>query len=188
MTVPFFETAFRLIVGEEGVLSMDPRDPGNWTGGVAEVRDRSGKVISPGVGLLKGTKYGISAKAYPSLNIAAIDLPAAHTLYIHDYWSLIRGDDLPQALALILMDCAINQGVHAARDCLQLALEVAADGILGPVTMSAVKSADPRKLLIEVAARRGLRYASGDIDHEGLGWYRRLARIFALSLSTGSPT
>lgn len=171
-----FDPVFSIIVGVEGDLSLDPADRGNWTGG------------SPGKGILKGTKFGISAAAFPHVDIQNLTIEEAKELYKLNYWNLIRGDDLPQALALILMDCAINQGVSAAKDCLQLALAVAADGFLGPVTMSAVKSADLRKLLIEVAARRGLRYASGDIDHEGLGWYRRLFRIFALSLSTGSPT
>jgi hypothetical protein len=37
----------------EGGLSMDERDPGNWTGGAI------------GKGELRGTKYGISAQTYP---------------------------------------------------------------------------------------------------------------------------
>ena len=52
-----FDEAFRRLIGHEGGYSTDRRDPGNWTGG---------KV---GVGVLKGTKYGIAANTYPNLDI-----------------------------------------------------------------------------------------------------------------------
>ena len=52
-----FDKAFDIIVGVEGGFSLDPNDPGNWTGG------------KRGVGELKGTRWGISAKSYPHLDI-----------------------------------------------------------------------------------------------------------------------
>ncbi len=42
---------------QEGGLSLDPKDPGNWTGG---------KV---GLGKLLGTKYGIAAASHPGLDV-----------------------------------------------------------------------------------------------------------------------
>jgi hypothetical protein len=48
---------------------MDGKDPGNWTGG---------KV---GKGQLKGTKYDVSAAAFPKENIAGLTKDKAIAIY-----------------------------------------------------------------------------------------------------------
>ena len=53
-----FDAAFARLLGNEGGFDDDARDRGNWTGGRI------------GVGELKGTKYGVSAAAFPDLDIA----------------------------------------------------------------------------------------------------------------------
>ena len=57
-----FKQAFDLLIGHEGGYTNNPNDPGNWTGG---------KVNS---GTLRGTKYGISAASYPTLDIKNLGL------------------------------------------------------------------------------------------------------------------
>ena len=52
-----FDEAFERLMGHEGVLSVDPNDPGNWTGRRVNV------------GVLRGTKFGISAAQYPDEDI-----------------------------------------------------------------------------------------------------------------------
>ena len=52
-----FQTAFQSLIGNEGGYSLDPHDRGNWTGGAINV------------GECKGTKFGISAAAYPNLEL-----------------------------------------------------------------------------------------------------------------------
>ena len=64
MTAPTFAawTAWLAFLGpEEGTLSLDPTDTGNWTGGAV------------GRGTLVGTKYGISAASYPTLEHRGAD-------------------------------------------------------------------------------------------------------------------
>ena len=73
-----FDLAFTRLIGNEGVLSMDPKDSGNWTGG---------KI---GLGKLKGSKYGISAASYPMVDIANLTLEGAKAIYLRDE---IRGGD-----------------------------------------------------------------------------------------------
>lgn len=51
------ERAYAVVLGYEGGFTQDPRDPGNWTGGRI------------GHGQLRGTQHGISAAAYPNLDI-----------------------------------------------------------------------------------------------------------------------
>ena len=63
-----FETTFNRTIGHEGKFQANPKDRGNWTGG----KEGSGK--------LSGTKYGVSAAAYPSLDINSITLDDAKAI------------------------------------------------------------------------------------------------------------
>ncbi len=107
----YFEDAFKVVIGHEGGLSLDPQDRGNWTSGVI------------GKGTLKGTKYGISAAAYPDADIKNLSLADAHRVYKRDYWDRIYGDFLPPATALAAFDTAVNSGVTKAREFLTKTLD-----------------------------------------------------------------
>lgn len=123
-----FDKAFELVLGHEGGLSMDKKDPGNWTGG---------KV---GVGILKGTKYGISALAYPKEDILNLTVEKAKEIYKMDYWIKSGADRIPNHLSYIHFDCAVNQGVPTAVKILQRTAKVAEDGVVGVVTIEKSKS------------------------------------------------
>ncbi|ACC76164.1 glycosyl hydrolase 108 family protein [Paraburkholderia phymatum] len=156
-----FTRAFLLVVGIEAGLSMDPEDPGNWTGG------------TQGVGVLKGTKYGISAKAYPNLDIANLTLDDAEAIYRRDYWGAVSGDALPWVFALLTFDCAVNQGQPTARVTLQQALGVAVDGNIGPVTLAAARKATTwhAARLMTLRMRRYMTLPGW--AHDGDGWMNR---------------
>lgn len=158
-----FARCFARTVGEEGGYTADPNDAGNWTGG--EI----------GKGTCRGTKFGISAAAYPTLDIAALTLEQARAIYLRDYWTPIRADDLPPPLAMLLFDAAVNNGVETAVRRLQQVLKVTVDGILGPLTLSALPRGNLKttcakfQVLRWGALPRDLRYADG--------WDIRLMRI-----------
>ena len=163
-----FEKAFAVVVGEEGGWSGAPDDPGNWTGGAV------------GSGAMRGTKFGISAAAYPTLDIAALTPADAQAIYRRDYWERVRGDDLPPALALLVFDAAVNNGVARAARWLQQALGVTADGEIGPVTLAAIgaRAGDGEALCAEVLARRMDFMATLPTWRSfGLGWARRLCAL-----------
>jgi len=169
-----FERAFRVVVGEEGVLSLNPLDPGNWTGGWQNK------------GRLRGTKYGISARAFPTLDIRNLTLAQARAIYRVKYWDRIAGDALPRSAALLVFDAAVNQGVGIAARCLQYAAGVGADGVVGPETIAAVRVTPLGPLLVEIAARRAVAYAQDeDAPTFLLGWFRRLERVAALAILDG---
>lgn len=156
-----FLDAFERVVELEGALSMDPRDPGNWTGG------------SPGAGELRGTKYGISAKAYPSLEIASLTLGEARDIYRRDYWDAVRGDELPWPWAFAVFDAAVNQGVGAAVRMMQDALGVLVDGVIGPRTLAAAAAATDRQLA-RFFSRRVQRYMrASTFNVHADGWITR---------------
>lgn len=163
-----FHQAFAIVVGTEGGYTDDPADPGNWTGRAC------------GAGRCLGTKFGISAASYPGLSIADLTVADAETIYQRDYWERVHGGELPPALALLVFDAAVNNGVGRAVRWLQMALGVAADGVMGDATLGAVaaRSGDGAALLAEFQAQR-LAFMAGLPTWRtfGLGWARRLCRL-----------
>lgn len=141
-----FDRAFAYVVGVEGGFSDDPKDPGNWTGGAA------------GIGSLKGTKYGISAKAYPQLDIRNLTLADAKAIYLRDYWTPLGCDARPWPQALCVFDCGVNQGVQRAMSLLTLI----------PAS---------EQFVAAYQAERAMKYAiAPNWSMYGRGWMRRLIR------------
>lgn len=75
-----------------------------WEGGYVHDKDDSGGE----------TKYGISKKAYPNLDIKRLTEEQAKELYRHDYWNSAGCDSLPGSLGVALFDSAVNCGVTRA--------------------------------------------------------------------------
>ena len=155
-----FTRCIDLILAEEGGHQVNhPRDPGGLT------------------------KYGISQRSYPELNIAGLTRETAEALYRRDDWAPIHGDDLPPGLDLLLLDSAINQGPATAITLLQAALGLKLDGIPGPITRTCAARALP-DLLGEFQALRAWRYEiNRNEDVFGKGWFRRLFRLYAIARS-----
>jgi lysozyme family protein len=131
---PVFDAALAIVLAHEGGFQNDPNDPGNWTGGAV------------GAGICRGTKYGISARSYPDLDIAGLSTDAASAIYRRDWWDRLGLARLPAPLATKLLDAAVNLGPRPAIACLQHALNaqggvLAEDGLLGPATVAAAQSA-----------------------------------------------
>lgn len=169
MNSPAFQRLLDLLVyPSEGItLDLTPEDRGNWTGG------------NVGVGQLRGSLRGISAAAYPTLDIARLTVDQVSTIYRIDYWNRIAGDALPPAVAVLVCDEAINAGVGAAARDLQLAVDAVPDGQIGPATLAAVarRANSLDDLLAELLGRRGFRYGmTSTFPTFGLGWMRRLGR------------
>lgn len=122
MTDPFTQ-ALAFTLQHEGKISRDPADPGNWTGG---------KV---GAGELKGTRYGISAAAYPNIDIQGLSLEEASRLYRIHYWMAPKFDQvaaIAPAIAVRLFDLGVNCGTGGAGRMLQRALNTVCDGDVAP--------------------------------------------------------
>lgn len=164
-------------------MSLDPRDPGNWTSG------------KPGIGRLVGTKFGIAASAHPDVDIAGLTIERADAIRKTEYWDAIEGDTLPPSIAFMLADAAYGSGPHVAIAEFQEMLGVHQDGILGPVTRSALNVALAGMSeygLGSVLADLVTEYASRRLIFEaGLnawatyqrGWTRRLFHSVVLAMS-----
>lgn len=192
MTTSVFETVLTFTLQHENKSSMDPHDPGNWTGG------------KPNHGELKGTKYGISAKAYPHLDIQNLTFAEARWLYYRDYWlasGAARLADKHPQLAMRLFDLAVNCGPVTAGKLLQRAVNrlclgvvpanrrakwrealarimqnktLQVDGIIGPITRQVIAGCPyPQALHAALRGEAYLHYAKQDPGYL-CGWLTRL--------------
>lgn len=160
-----FQKAINFVMSEriEGGLSLDPDDPGNWTGG--EV----------GKGELLGTKYGISAAQYPLIDIRGLNREKAEGIYYRDYWQPAKCELMPAKLALVFFDFYVNTKPEIAIKCLQRALDVKADGIIGPITLAKARSMDPWLSVPLFCAERAYTYTGiKGFQKYGRGWLRRV--------------
>lgn len=88
------------------------------------------------------TKFGISARAYPGVDIRNLTEQQARDIYRRDYWDRIKGGDInSQAIAEAIFDFAVNAGVVTASKLAQMAIGVSdPDGIIGINTVSRLNS------------------------------------------------
>lgn len=152
-----FDLAFQRTIGHEGGYVDDPNDRGGET------------------------NWGISRRAYPTLNIKALTLADAKDIYRRDYWRLCACDEMPPLTACAVFDLAVNAGRFAAVKDLQLALRLNSDGVLGPHTMAAVRALgdgiDDMRVAVWVHASGLERRTNAPTwAHHGRGWARRVVR------------
>jgi len=128
-----FDQAIQRILSSEGGFTDDPDDSGNWTGG---------KI---GVGVCKGTKWGISAASYPTLDIKNLTQAVAIKIYLNDFWLKYRIASYPDSIRLHMLDVSINSGNARAVKILQRAVGFTGadiDGDAGPQTMARAAKVD----------------------------------------------
>jgi lysozyme family protein len=64
------------------------------------------------------TKWGISKKAYPDIDIKSLTKEEAFLIYERDYWLKAGCDKMEKALAIAVFDSAVNCGVGRTRSWL----------------------------------------------------------------------
>lgn len=161
-----FSRCFAFTLGAEGGFTDNAADPGNWTGGAV------------GQGALHGTKFGISAAAYPGLDIANLTEQTAEDIYRRDYYAPLQGDAMALALAMVAFDAAVNAGLRRAVTWLQQAAGEPVDGVMGPATLAALAQGNPVLLAREALVRRLDFYTRLPAwANFGLGWARRIVAL-----------
>lgn len=89
-----FLKAFDLTVGLEGSYSNDPSDPGGET------------------------KYGISKRYHPTLDIKNLTLEQAEAIYLKEYWIPAGCDNAPYPMDVCLFDSQVNPQRGGNKDLL----------------------------------------------------------------------
>lgn len=122
------------------------------------------------------TKFGISKRSYPNLNIKDLTRDAAIEIYKRDFWERYSCSKLPQELAFQVLDAAINHGGGNAIRWLQRAAGVVDDGVIGPLSLAAVGRRAPADLVLLFNAERLEFYTKlSTWPSFGKGWTRRVA-------------
>lgn len=122
------------------------------------------------------TRYGISQKAFPTVDIRNLTEDGAKDLFRRHYWDQANCDKFPTPVAIALADSSFNQGVATAIKLLQTALKVEADGMVGKNTIAAVNRRPPLEVVNEFLSHRALRYSAGQ-EKFRRGWFLRLFRL-----------
>ena len=153
--------SIRNVIKHEGGYVNHPKDPGGET------------------------KFGITKRSYPNMDIARITEEDAIIIYNRDYWARIKGDELPEDVANFVLDSAVNMGVSRAVKFLQTACGVNADGIIGPAT---IKAAHNTVGVLEKMAdiRRNFYKSLSTFPTFGKGWMRRVDMVLAESRAMGA--
>jgi lysozyme family protein len=86
-----FDRALPIVLRFEGGYVDHPSDPGGET------------------------KFGISKRSYPHLDIKALTKEQAGDIYHRDYWTPLKCDALPWPLNLFHFDAGVNHGKVQAR-------------------------------------------------------------------------
>jgi lysozyme family protein len=167
-----WEAAFDFVIRNEGTaLSENHNDPGGTT------------------------KFGISQKQYPNLDIKSLTLEQAKEIYYSDYWIPSRAgliNNIP--IACKYFDFYVNAGPDDAGIVLQQAInffipnKVREDGLVGRKTIEALNellSARPKHtlhFLLAYAARQWDKYyrlvsARSQLSAFAFGWTARAFRI-----------
>lgn len=147
-----FDQAFTKLFGHEGGYVNNPADPGGET------------------------KFGITKRSYPHLDIKNLTPEQAKAIYLPDYWKKSGCDRLPPALRYAVFDMAVHSGVVASVRMLQQLLSVPADGVFGPITERAANAARVEPLLVNFYAKR-LEFLTSLPNWPAFsrGWVRRIA-------------
>ena len=129
------------------------------------------------------TKYGISKRAFPHIDIEQLTLEKAKSLYMINYWMLIKPSLLPDRLKLSVFDFAVNSGVSRAIKAIQKLLGVQQDGLFGPVTSSALDQVEDIETFVTLYNTDRLLFLKGldTFSRYGKGWVRRVLTVQALS-------
>lgn len=162
-----FEYIAEHTIAREGGFTDDKNDHGNWTSGVI------------GEGILRGTKYGISAAAYPNIDIKSLTKDGAKAIYRTDYWEASDLSDYEPKLACLWFDMTVNHGKKNAAKIVQTALGVVADGIVGRKTKAALAAQD-NDFFSRVHNERILFYTKiKTFNRYGKGWIRRACSVYS---------
>lgn len=167
MAMNEFERSLVKVLVHEGGFSDHPLDPGGATN--QGVTQRVYDDYRRNLGLKQQT-------------VKLMSNGERDSIYRARYWALIKGDSLPPGVAYVVFDGAVNSGVSQSAKWLQRALGVAADGIIGPGTLAALRGVNDHDTLIAriIARRRAFLQALKTWKTFGKGWKRRVDAVKAV--------
>jgi lysozyme family protein len=157
-----FQKALKLTLGFEGGYGNHPSDPGGMTNH----------------GVTKRTWEDWTGESADEQCMRELSVSDVVPLYRERFWNKVRGDELPSGLDYCVFDCAVNSGPKQAIVFLQRILGVDDDGVIGPITLAAVKREKASDLIDDYSDLR-LRFLEKLKTYAvfGKGWTRRVNAV-----------
>jgi lysozyme family protein len=116
-SIDIFNRCIEVILRNEGGYVDHPNDPGGLT------------------------RYGITQRNYPDLDIKNLTRNQAIEIYFRDYWSKMNIVDISdENLTLQIFDMGVNAGIRTAIKIIQRIVKAKADGIIGNKTISLINN------------------------------------------------
>ncbi|WP_294962283.1 glycoside hydrolase family 108 protein [Sulfurimonas sp.] len=162
-----FDRAFENTIGHEGGYVDDSTDNGGET------------------------KFGISKRSYPELDIKNLSQSTAKSIYYKDYWDTKQANlsRLPDSIAIEVFDTGVNMGRARALKMLQEALnllnrnesrfdDLEVDGWIGNATIKAIEKTKESELLKVLNGLQFVKYLTFVQNNQSqerffAGWIKR---------------
>jgi lysozyme family protein len=167
-----------LMVYEGTVFEEHPEDPGGPT--------KFGITIY-NIGTREGVKYKDVKKNWTRLReiVKNLTIEEAYDIYKTKYWNVMKCDQLPSGIDVLICDHGINAGPSKSIRIAQQVLSITVDGKIGPKTLEALKKVDVKKFISDFSEGRRAYYKSRPhFKTFGRGWLNRVDKCekFALSI------
>lgn len=153
-----FDDAFTALIGNEGGFVDNKADPGG------------------------ATRWGVTervarANGYTG-DMRALPIDTARMIAKRVYWDPLHLDEFDPRIAFQMLEANYNGGFTVK--WAQMGAGVSPDGKLGPITIAAIKVADPQKFcLIFIGQRLAYLASLKTWPNFGRGWSNRIARCLA---------
>jgi lysozyme family protein len=163
-----WQKSFEMMLASEGGYVNHPSDPGGMTN----------------LGVTKRVWEEWTGRESNEAEMRALTPELVETLYKVRFWDACRCDEMPSGIDYLVFDFAVNAGPSRSAKILQTAVGVPADGVIGPVTLAAVKAQDPDWLIEKFSQAKEDFYRSlGTFETFGKGWLDRIEQVKVKSIS-----
>lgn len=171
-----FTRCLHEVLHMEGGFSDDPRDPGGMTN----------------LGITRAELADVRRVTVASITeemMRAMTLDEASGIYQSRYWNVLRCEDVPLGVDLMMFHFGVNAGTGASARVLQALVGCTADGIMGRQTVIAACRTDAAKLIDDLAAAQLEHYRTLDkFPTFGPGWINRVNRAQEVAKRMVTPT
>jgi len=135
-----------VVISMEGGYVNDPNDPGGET------------------------NFGISKRSYPNLIIAKLTPQDAANIYFSDYYMPLKCRELPNNLAMHVLDHGVNAGLGSASAILSETQKRSEGIVPGGIEFACLFYADRRKRYYRMIS-------GGKMERYLRGWLTRVDRV-----------
>ena len=155
-----FERSLALVLQHEGGYVNHPSDPGGRTN----------------LGVTQRVWEDYVGHPVDEAEMRSLTKEMVSPLYRKEYWNAIGGDKLPCGADYLAFDFAVNAGAFRCIKTIQRALNITADGVIGPVTLKAIQEANAEDFINSFSAAKESFYRSlVNFPTFGKGWLNRVA-------------